>query len=78
MTNHLHFPGRCEEPHRMSDFFGDFKKHTLKALTNAVLTLPESRREWLMDKFALEARRSGRADHYKVWRDDIMLLLCRV
>ena len=23
-----------------------------------------------MDKFAFEARRSGRADHYKIWRDD--------
>ena len=23
-----------------------------------------------MDKFAFEARRSGRADNYKIWRDD--------
>jgi hypothetical protein len=23
-----------------------------------------------MDKFAFEARRSGRADHYKIWRYD--------
>ncbi|MEJ6981573.1 hypothetical protein WG906_13990 [Pedobacter sp. P351] len=29
-----------------------------------------SRREWLMDKLAFAARRSGRADHYKIWRDD--------
>jgi len=70
MTNHLHFAGRCEEPHRMSDFLRDFKKHTSKTLANAVLTTPESRREWLMDKFAFEARRSGRADRYKIWRDD--------
>jgi putative transposase len=70
MTNHLHFAGRCEEPHRMSDFLRDFKKHTSKALAKAVLTTPESRREWLMDKFAFEARRSGRADRYKIWRDD--------
>ena len=70
MTSHLHFAGRCEEPHRMSDFLRDFKKHTSKALANAVLTTPESRREWLMDKFAFEVRRSGRAEHYKIWRDD--------
>ena len=69
MTNHLHFAGRCEEPHRMSDFLRDFKKHTSEALASAVLTTPESRREWLLDKFAFEARRSGRADRYKIWRD---------
>ena len=70
MSNHLHFVGRCTEPHRMSDFLRDFKKHTSKALAKAILTTAESRREWLIDKFAFEARRSGRADHYKIWRDD--------
>ncbi len=67
---HLHFAGRCEEPHRMSDFLWDFKKHTSKTLANAVLRIPESRREWLMDKFVFGARRSSRADRYKIWRDD--------
>jgi hypothetical protein len=30
----------------------------------------ESRREWLLDKFSFEARRTQRAKNYKVWTDD--------
>ena len=70
MSNHIHFVGRCEEPGRMSDFLRDFKKFTSKELAAAITTLPESRREWLLDKFSFEARRTGRADNYKIWRDD--------
>jgi putative transposase len=70
MSNHIHFAGRCSEPNRMSDFLRDFRKFTSKEFIKAIVGNPESRREWLLDKFAFEARRSGRADHYKVWRDD--------
>ena len=70
MTNHLHFIGRCEEPHKMSDFLRDFKKFTSKRLAELIQELPESRREWLLDKFSFEARKTGRAENYKIWRDD--------
>ena len=26
--------------------------------------------DWLLDKFAFEAKRTGRAENYKLWRDD--------
>lgn len=29
----------------------------------------ESRKEWLLDKFNFEARRTARAKNYKVWQD---------
>jgi putative transposase len=29
-----------------------------------------SRREWLLDKFSFEAKKTGRAKNYKLWRDD--------
>lgn len=32
--------------------------------------IQESRYEWLLDKFAFEARRTRRAEKFKVWRDD--------
>jgi REP element-mobilizing transposase RayT len=70
MSNHLHFAGRCEEPHRMSDFLRDFKKHKSKQLAQAIIDTPESRRDWLLDKFGFEAKRTGRAENYKIWRDD--------
>ena len=70
MSNHLHFAGRCEEPHYMSNFLRDFKKFTSKKLASAIIDTPESRREWLLDKFRFEAKRTRRADNYKIWRDD--------
>lgn len=70
MTNHLHFIGRCDPPFKMSDFLRDFKKFTSKRLAELIIELPESRREWLLDKFAFEARKTGRAENYKIWRDD--------
>lgn len=70
MTNHLHLLAYCEVPHRISDFLRDFKKYTSKRLAEAIEENPESRREWLLDKFAFEARRTGRAEKYKIWKDD--------
>ena len=30
----------------------------------------ETTEEWLLDKFGFEARRTGRAKNYKIWKDD--------
>ncbi len=70
MTNHVHLICSCTNPHRMSDFLRDFKKFTSKRIVEAIQDIPESRREWLLDKFSFEARRTGRAKDYKLWRDD--------
>lgn len=70
MSNHLHLAARCQDPHRMSDFLRDFKKFTSKEILKAIIEIPESRREFLLDKFAYEARRTGRAKEFKVWKDD--------
>ena len=70
MTNHIHFIGRCKEPNKMSDFLRDFKKFTSKRLAATIKEIPESRREWLLDKFNFEARRTNRAENFKIWQDD--------
>ena len=70
MTNHLHFIGRCEEPFKMSDFLRDFKKFTSKQLAATIKEIPESRRDWLLDKFNFEARKTNRAENNKIWQDD--------
>jgi len=70
MSNHLHLVGRVKSASGMSGFLRDFKKFTSKRIIELVKEIPESRREWLLDKFAFEARRRGRAKHYKVWKDD--------
>ncbi len=70
MSNHIHLVGSVEKTLGMSGFLRDFKKHTSKKIVEAVQKIPESRREWLLDKFSFEARRTGRADNYKLWKDD--------
>jgi len=70
MTNHIHFIGRCKEPNKMSDFLRDFKKFTSKQLAVTIKDIPESRRDWLLDKFSFEARKTNRAENHKIWQDD--------
>lgn len=70
MTNHIHLIAYCKPPHRMSDFLRDFKKFTSKKLAAAIADTPESRRDWLLDKFNFNARSSRRAENYKIWTDD--------
>ena len=70
MSNHIHLVAACKTPHRMSDFLRDFKKFTSKKIMEAILEIPESRKDWLLDKFSFETRRTGRARDYKFWTDD--------
>ena len=70
MSNHLHLVVSTQPPFRMSDVLRDFKKFTSKKILDAIQHGPESRREWLLDKFSYHARRTGRAKDYKLWRDD--------
>ncbi len=69
MSNHIHFIGRCDPPHTMSDFLRDFKKFTSKQFIKSIESSEESRRNWLLDKFAFEAKRTNRAENYKIWKD---------
>ncbi len=70
MTNHIHLVASCKEPSRISDFLRDFKKFTSKRFIDKIKEIPESRRDWLLDKFSFEARRTRRAENYKIWTDD--------
>lgn len=70
MSNHVHLVGRVTSAAGMSGFLRDFKKYTSKRIITAIHGIPESRREWMLDKFAFEAKRTRRAKHYKVWKDD--------
>lgn len=70
MSNHIHLMVRAKEGFELSHIVRDFKKFTSKAITAKILEIGESRREWLLNKFAFEAKRTARAKNYKVWRDD--------
>jgi putative transposase len=70
MSNHIHIVGKVETELGMSGFLRDFKKFTSKKIVELIQEIPESRGDWLLDKFSFEARRTGRAENYKLWKDD--------
>ncbi|MEN8247316.1 MAG: transposase [Bacteroidota bacterium] len=69
MSNHIHLVGRVEGDLGMSGFLRDFKKFTSKKIISLIKEIPESRRKWLLNKFEFEAKRTGRAKYFKVWKD---------
>ncbi|MEO9805187.1 MAG: transposase [Reichenbachiella sp.] len=70
MTNHIHLVAKCKPAFGISGFIRDFKKFTNKKIIEQIGLVHESRREWLLDKFSFEARRTGRAKNFKLWKDD--------
>jgi putative transposase len=70
MTNHVHLILRAIPPARLSDIIRDFKKFTSKKIIETIRSIGESREEWLLHKFAYAASSTGRAEFFKVWKDD--------
>jgi putative transposase len=70
MSSHVHLLCKVNEPNKLSEVLRDFKKHTSKQFIKVINEVGESRKEWMLNKFAYEAQRIGRAENYKVWKDD--------
>ncbi|HEV7348344.1 transposase [Telluribacter sp.] len=52
MSNHLHLLAAAADGHKLSDILRDMKKHTSKQLVKAIQEGPESRRDWMLQRFA--------------------------
>ena len=70
MSNHVHLVARVNPPNKMSELLRDFKKFTNKKIIKEFDYIKESRKEWLLNKFSFEARRTQRAKNFKIWKDD--------
>jgi len=70
MSSHIHLICRVNPPNKMLEFLRDFKKFTSKEFIKKINEIGESRKEWMLKKFAYEAQRIGRATNYKIWKDD--------
>ena len=70
MSNHIHLIARAKQGYTLSHIIRDFKKFTSKKIIKTIIEIGESRREWLLDKFSFEAKRTQRAKNYKIWTDD--------
>jgi len=68
MTNHIHLIVSSEKE-ELQHIIRDFKKFTSKMIIEAIIENPESRREWLLNKFSYAADRIKRGKNYKVWKD---------
>lgn len=67
MTSHLHLIVTSQKE-EIQAIVRDFKKYTNKKLIEFIKEGGESRKEWLLNKFSYEGKRSGRSK-YKVWKD---------
>ena len=68
MSSHIHMIVSSDVK-ELSNIIRDFKKFTSKAFIEAIKEHPESRREWLLNKFSYAANRIKKGKHYKVWKD---------
>ena len=69
MSNHVHAVLSASEGN-LSDVIRDLKGHTSKAIIAAVQNENESRREWMLARFAANAVTHARNTHYQVWTHD--------
>ena len=46
---------------------GDIKKYTSKKIIEAIQTIPESRREWLLNRFEYRAKQHKPNKNYQLW-----------
>ena len=70
MSSHAHIVAKANEPFGISGVLRDLKKYTSKDFVKCMNRINESRRNWLLNRFAFEAKRINRAENYKVWKDD--------
>jgi putative transposase len=69
MTSHLHLIARVKVPGNLSSTIRDFKSFTAKQVINAINKGPESRKDWLLQKFRYAGKFDKRISQYKFWQE---------
>ena len=64
MSNHIHMIMQCSQG-QLSDLLRDFKKFTAKNILEKIQSEPESRREWMLDRFKLATESHSRNKNYQ-------------
>ena len=67
MSNHLHLIASADEDNHLSDILRDFKKFTSKSIVKSIQEEPESRRDWILDRFQFNAKFVTNVD-FKFWQ----------
>ena len=69
MTSHVHMIVSSRQGFDLKDTLRDMKKFTSKELLKLIREIPESRREWMLNKFNFEANRTERGQNYLLWKE---------
>ena len=67
MSNHIHLIIQSEEG-KLSDLIRDFKKFTAKSILEKIQNSPESRKEWMLERFKLATQTHSRNKKYQFWQ----------
>ncbi|TDE42101.1 transposase [Flavobacterium rhamnosiphilum] len=67
MSNHIHLIIQSEDG-KLSDLIRDFKKFTAKNILDKIQAVPESRKEWMLERFKLAAEKHIRNKNYQFWQ----------
>jgi REP element-mobilizing transposase RayT len=67
MSNHIHMVVQSGDG-ELSDLLRDFKKFTSKEIVKTIQEEPESRREWMLERFKLATESHSRNKNYQFWQ----------
>lgn len=67
MSNHIHLIIQAENEN-LSDILRDFKKFTSRTILKLIQTEPESRREWMLERFKKATQSHNRNKNYQFWQ----------
>lgn len=69
MSNHIHLIAYTKNDTHLSDVLRDFKKYTSKEILKQIQTEPESRKEWMLNRFEFAGRNDSKITNYKFWQE---------
>ncbi|WP_366183523.1 transposase [Flavobacterium ovatum] len=67
MSNHIHIVIQSSDG-KLSDLLRDFKKFTATKIIEKIKTDPESRREWMLERFKNSTETHSRNKNYQFWQ----------
>ena len=67
MSNHVYLIIQSKDS-ELSDVIRDFKKFTAKTILDKIQTEPDSRREWMLERFKIATASHSRNKNYQFWQ----------
>jgi len=68
MPSHLHMIVRSDGKNELPSIIRDFKKFTSRKIMHQIIEEPESRREWMLNKFEFAGKYLKAIKNYKFWQ----------